>query len=139
MLKFSLTVLIGLACCWIVDGFHTNKCQHDKLATQTKRFIKCIHKPLVESTGQLLKNYRDQVTANKFVYNATKGCQIFMGSLIELKECRTTYLGQCFDNYPTKLENEIFDSLTHICETNFDSDKLEDWEKNWGTSWKIVL
>ena len=127
MLKFSLTLLIGLTCCLIVDGFHTDTCPHEKLATQSKRFIKCIHKSLVESTEHLLTDYRNQIDANNYVYNATKGCQIFMGSLIELKECRTTYLGQCFDNYPTMLENKIFDSLTHICETNFDSDKLEDW------------
>ena len=132
MLKFTLTVLSGLACCWIVDGFHTDKCPHDKLATQSKRFIKCIHKSLEESAEHLLTDYRNQITANNFVYNATKGCQIFMGSLIELKDCRTTFLGQCFDNYPTKLENEIFDSLTHICETNFNSEKMVDWGKDLG-------
>ena len=130
IVKFIHTVLIGLACCWIVDGFHTDKCPHDKLATQAKRFITCMHKSLVESTEHLLTDYRNQITANNFVYNATNGCQIFMGSLIEIKECSTTYLGQCFDNHPTKLQNDMFDSLTQICETNFDSDKLEDWAKN---------
>jgi len=136
ILKSIHTVLIGIACCWIVDGFHTDKCPHDKLATQTKRFVTCMHKSLVESTEHLLTDYRNQITAKNNVYNATNGCQTFMGSLIEIKECRTTYLGQCFDNYPTKLENEIFDSLTHICETNFDSDKLEDWGKELGDKLK---
>ena len=130
VLKIITTVLFTLTYCWMVDGFHTDKCKHDELATQSKRYINCMHKSLVESTDHLLTDYRDQFIANNFVYNATKGCQIFMGSMIELKECRTAYLGQCFDYYPTELEDEMFDSLTKICETNFNTDKMGDWGKD---------
>ena len=126
---FLLVIITAFQNPFVVEGFHTDHCDHDKFTHQAQKFIKCLHRTLVDSTQDLLIDYHDQLLENNYVYDISNGTKIFLSFEVELGNCWQKYMGKCFNDSPSEIETEIFESITQLTKTNFNAGTIEKWQK----------
>ena len=114
--KTGFCLLIILTTVWITNGFSTRKCNHNQLSDQVGQFTSCLNSELSDLVDQLLKNYKDQLTANNNSYDLKKGCPVLQKHADNVKECAVSLTSSCLDDKATDLVKHAFNGAGIVCE-----------------------
>ena len=112
----------------VVEGFRTDLCDHDKFANQAKKYLKCLHRTVVDSTQDLLIDYHDQLLENNYVYDISNATKFLLNVELEGENCQQNYMRKCFNDSPSEIEKEIFKSITQLSKSDFNAETVENWQ-----------
>ena len=138
-MKVTWCLLTVIANFWMVNGFSTDKCSHDKVADQIGEMITCLDTALLETVDPVVKAFQSHLASNNNVFELIHGCKDVnpIKKLADnIKNCAVSNSISCFnETWPqtyktykltrlTNLAKEILNTPSILC------DELETMEKN---------
>ena len=114
--KIGLCLLMLFTTVCITNGLSTTKCDHDQLFNQVREFTSCLNSELSELVDQLLKNYKDQLSANIHSYDLKKGCPALKKHSDNVMRCAVSLTNSCLDDKSTDLVKHAFNGAGIVCE-----------------------
>ena len=138
-MKITWCLLTAIANFWMINGFSTDKCSHDKLADQIEEMITCLDTALPKSVDQVVKAFQSHLATNNNVFELIYGCKD-VNPIKQLaknaKNCAVSNSISCFnETWPQTYKTYKLTRLTNLAKDILNTpsilcDELETMEKN---------
>ena len=106
LIKYLAAVSLLLICYPLVDGFSTNKCEHNQVVAQMKDFLKCGRNTIMKYSAETpLYRYYVGMALPVYPVNKKRMCSYLQNTVKEGILCANSFAETCFEPLVSKADS----------------------------------